>query len=677
MNPRERLSLSGEAKFGATLEVTTPTFEVSGVEVKYTWSWDSGGVETDEPSLVVPWSAVGKRITVFVDWSKEGYADNSRRFDTDQISFSGGVLRSGIVEGDQYVLSPAQNSYLITEPIQIPQGVTLVVMPGVEMRSANRNLKVFWVNGELDIRGTRDAPVRVSGPFGALFWTWAASSSIEPVISVETLEVDGKGNGAILPPTGNGGRVELSIWGSKFINLPDYSYLWYPNLVWIIENEFVNAGGFSVGTNSRYVTFEGNVFRGNKWNAGLNGTIFSFWAQYGGDNYIKVKGNIFEDSVPLVAASELDSDQSVDLSLNFWGDRNDNQIRNSILDQTYSLDFGGSIDSIPSLSNVEGIGEGRGLAFGSISVPEITPSSEVAEGMTLSVSVDTWSPSPDSMSFQWKRNGAPISGANGSQYSLSSNDVGNVISVSVTGDKFGYVLSTIDSRNTSIVSSALSFASASSPVIVGSPVEGQVLRASFSEWAPTPTSYSWQWLRNGSPITGETSDTYQLREQDVGSRISVQLSALKEGYALTLRVSSQTGVVQEIPFTNKTFAGYGQARCIGAAGKPAPVVMDYGAYWTDTPYAINSGYVPNLSLSSSVGNSYSGVLYWGVPSRLEALWYYYAEPSLSGTTVQANSGRQYYTYSSTGRYLFGSYRYNYQFAESWSARVWITCRGQF
>jgi hypothetical protein len=171
--------------------------------------------------------------------------------------------------------------------------------------------------------------------------------------------------------------------------------------------------------------------------------------------------------------------------------------------------------------------------------------------------------------------------------------------------------------------------------------------------------------------------TYELRESDVGTRLSVILSGWRDGYVTTTRTSPQTNPVEDVPVTIRSFAGQGTATCSAVGGASGLRVLDYGAYWSDNGIAINSGYVPNLSLADSQGPNYSGVYYVGAPSRFDALWYYYANVKLSGTSVQANSGRKYYSYSSSGQYLFGSYRYRHEFNAAWSARVWITCQGQF
>jgi hypothetical protein len=66
-----------------------------------------------------------------------------------------------------------------------------------------------------------------------------------------------------------------------------------------------------------------------------------------------------------------------------------------------------------------------------------------------------------------------------------------------------------------------------------------VLSAETGTWNQAPTSVDYQWLRNGSAITGATEATYRLRAADAGRRVAVRVSAHKDGFtdgAATSRV---------------------------------------------------------------------------------------------------------------------------------------------
>jgi len=58
------------------------------------------------------------------------------------------------------------------------------------------------------------------------------------------------------------------------------------------------------------------------------------------------------------------------------------------------------------------------------------------------------------------------------------------------------------------------------PVASGTTVVGQTLSVTDGTWTNTPSGYTYQWYRGGSPIGGATSSTYVLVTADIGSLIS-------------------------------------------------------------------------------------------------------------------------------------------------------------
>jgi hypothetical protein len=66
-------------------------------------------------------------------------------------------------------------------------------------------------------------------------------------------------------------------------------------------------------------------------------------------------------------------------------------------------------------------------------------SGSAVSGQTVTVSNGTWSATPDSYTYQWKRAGTAIGNATAQSYVLTSADVGQAITVTVTATKAGYV----------------------------------------------------------------------------------------------------------------------------------------------------------------------------------------------------------------------------------------------
>jgi hypothetical protein len=93
------------------------------------------------------------------------------------------------------------------------------------------------------------------------------------------------------------------------------------------------------------------------------------------------------------------------------------------------------------------------------------------------------------------------------------------------------------------------------PLIVGSPVEGTSLAASFGTWeTPTPiTKYAYQWFdcaitgMNCVPIAGATDQTYTPTASDLGDTIVVQVTAFNDAGPSKPAASTATAVVTAPP----------------------------------------------------------------------------------------------------------------------------------
>lgn len=81
------------------------------------------------------------------------------------------------------------------------------------------------------------------------------------------------------------------------------------------------------------------------------------------------------------------------------------------------------------------------------------------------------------------------------------------------------------------------------PTVSGTARVGRRLTASAGTWTPTPTTTTYQWLANGTPISGATGSTFVLKAAQVGKRISVRVTAQADGFTNGTAVSAQTAAV--------------------------------------------------------------------------------------------------------------------------------------
>lgn len=156
-----------------------------------------------------------------------------------------------------------------------------------------------------------------------------------------------------------------------------------------------------------------------------------------------------------------------------------------------------------------------------------------ASGLTATPS--GW-PGDTAFTYQWFRGKAPIAGAAGkaTTYVPVAADNGSELSVTVTGRKPGYLA-------TSVTSAARDYSlkPLGTPTIAGTRKVGHDLTVApplYTADVPAPGSavvpdITYQWYRGSTAISGATSATYRLTASDVGTNLTVQVTAKKGGYA--------------------------------------------------------------------------------------------------------------------------------------------------
>ena len=219
-------------------------------------------------------------------------------------------------------------------------------------------------------------------------------------------------------------------------------------------------------------------------------------------------------------------------------------------------------------------------------VVTVTILGESVVGETLEAVVTGSSTPEEQFFYQWFADGEAITDATERTYLLTSEDIGRVISVLVTCAE-GDVAASVETQVTSSSDpdSFGLFSAPSSPTVSGAPGLGQTLTADLPEdWTPAPPGLSYQWLRNGSAISGATQATYVLTSKDVGRNVSVRVT-LVEGSETTSRTSDAVGpVLKRLPFTSTpglTISGHavlGETLTADLTGSWSPAELNRETY---------------------------------------------------------------------------------------------------
>ncbi len=167
-------------------------------------------------------------------------------------------------------------------------------------------------------------------------------------------------------------------------------------------------------------------------------------------------------------------------------------------------------------------------------------------GATLTADPGAYNPSPpDSVAYQWARDGHAVSGATAATYALTGPDQGHRMSVQVTAERSGYAPITLNTAQSGVIGEG-QLSLSGTPTAAGETVVGQTLAADTTAVTvtPQPDRVTYQWYRDGAAVTGARQQTYDLTGDDVGARLSVLVSGHKEGYReVASQQSAPTGVV--------------------------------------------------------------------------------------------------------------------------------------
>lgn len=255
----------------------------------------------------------------------------------------------------------------------------------------------------------------------------------------------------------------------------------------------------------------------------------------------------------------------------------------------HSKRLGTAVVAISLLFGLQNIAAPPAQAVGAT----LTVSGGLKVGDTLGFSPSGFTTAPSS--YSWYSYTAP-SGGSGAwiggnlTYTLTSGDVGHYIVVFTHTATDGDVLS---ERVGPVEAVAMT---PGTPVVSGTAMVGVTLWVDQGTWDPVPDSYSYQWLRDGSAITGATTDLYRLAAADLGKKISVRVTGTKAGYDDVSATSAQTDTVVAAPAATLTAFTASDVVIDGTRCVSIPVSATYQVS------AYEAWAVTNVTLTSKVTN---------------------------------------------------------------------------
>ena len=241
----------------------------------------------------------------------------------------------GIATAD-LVLTKSQSPYVLTSTLEIPAGIKVTIEAGVEIQS-NGQRTMFWNQGNLTFKGTRQDPIRLTGKPSLYILTKNAPFGSQLNISGVLFN----GGSSIWSSEGYGGYFSLVFEDNEVKDVSSFIYVWYPsNMAVIQRNVFINSGGLSVGfSEGRDISILNNLFIGPS----TTGYWIESWASYGGQ--LEVHNNEFQGGPYTAVQLKPDyKDAKLNATSNYWGTQNLSEISKMVNDRNDSLSYVSVID---------------------------------------------------------------------------------------------------------------------------------------------------------------------------------------------------------------------------------------------------------------------------------------------------------------------------------------------
>jgi surface antigen len=180
-------------------------------------------------------------------------------------------------------------------------------------------------------------------------------------------------------------------------------------------------------------------------------------------------------------------------------------------------------------------------------------------GSVLTAGAGVWKPGDVQVQYRWLADGERLAGASSGTLAVGDELLGRKIKVRVIASRLGYA----DAKATSAATPAIlpgTITNTTPPVVSGSSKVDETLTVTAGAWSPTPDAVTYRWLADGEPVAGGRTNQLQLTPDQVGRKVTVEVTAARSGYEpVTIKTQARTVEPGTLQLKRDT-ALYGQAR---------------------------------------------------------------------------------------------------------------------
>lgn len=160
-------------------------------------------------------------------------------------------------------------------------------------------------------------------------------------------------------------------------------------------------------------------------------------------------------------------------------------------------------------------------------------------GVTVVAYDGFWPAGPDSFTYRWLVDGAPLAGATGNELVVPAGTAGKQLRVEVTAKKAGYTDAVAQSDQVEIEEAGTSAVQNVEPPRIllnpgsGLPKVGDLVGAHVGVWNPWPvdsSGYVLEWFRSGSTQPIGTGPFLVVPPEAAGQQLTVKVTAKRSGY---------------------------------------------------------------------------------------------------------------------------------------------------